>query len=100
MVCLHLINLENELVASEIKITFRGQAWSKNCGEWVYFDCIFLDLGKTIERLLLDKQLIKVHSHLGTHDGQEYGLICTKCNDGIMGLHPEGSRKEGVTGYI
>lgn len=28
------------------------------------------------------------HVHIGTHDGQERGLFCQQCHDGLMG-HPE-----------
>jgi hypothetical protein len=27
------------------------------------------------------------HSHHGTHDGEERGLVCKKCHDGVMGHH-------------
>jgi len=27
------------------------------------------------------------HDHLGTHDGQESGFVCTACDDAIMGVH-------------
>lgn len=40
MVCQHLAPLENELIKSNIKETYRGQAWINNCREWVYFDAV------------------------------------------------------------
>ena len=39
MLCDHLKPLEAELKQSGIKEAYRGQAWSHNCREWVYFDC-------------------------------------------------------------
>ena len=30
------------------------------------------------------------HENLDNKSGMELGLICTKCQDGIMGLHPKG----------
>ena len=42
MVCEHLSTLEQLLITRGVAITYRGQAWSMNCREWVYFDC-FLD---------------------------------------------------------
>ena len=42
-----------------------------------------------MQRLSMDSNVVKIHDHYGTHDGQEYGLICDKCQDGIMGLHPK-----------
>ena len=75
------------MLRESIPITYRGQAWSKSCREWVYFDCV-LD----IDRIRADFDLVSCvekHEHVGTHDGQELGLVCTICNDGIMGRHPE-----------
>jgi len=56
-----------------------------NCREWVYFDC-FLDTAE-IRKHLFFPEFIKDHSHRGTHDGQELGLVCTRCHDAIMGLY-------------
>ena len=42
MVCEHLRQLEDELIAAGVREKFRGRAWSRNCREWVYFDC-YLD---------------------------------------------------------
>jgi hypothetical protein len=39
MTCEHLLPLEEALLAEGIRETSRGQAWSENCREWVYFDC-------------------------------------------------------------
>ena len=89
MICEHLIPLEKELIAAVIKETFRGKAWSDNCREWVYYDCVFTNLEKTIERFHFDRSIIKIHSHLGTHDGHEHGLECAHCKDAIMGKHPK-----------
>lgn len=85
MVCEHLILLDNELSVLGIKETFRGQAWSKNCREWVYYDC-YLDRDSLRKRMSFDP-CIKNHDHLGTHDGQEAGFFCKIHHDGIMGVH-------------
>jgi hypothetical protein len=37
------------------------------------------------------------HEHLGTHDGQEAGFVCTVHQDGIMGAHPKHSK--GIPTY-
>jgi hypothetical protein len=42
MTCEHLRPLEQAMIDAGMKETFRGQAWSNNCREWVYFDC-FID---------------------------------------------------------
>ena len=39
MTCEHLRALEQALRDAGFEPTFRGQAWSENCREWVYFDC-------------------------------------------------------------
>ena len=86
MVCKHLHQLERELIEQGIKETFRGQAWSKNCREWVYFDC-YLNLSAIRQRIAFDDCVID-HTHLGTHDGQESGFVCQVCHDAIMGVSP------------
>lgn len=85
MVCGHLSPLEQALINREIAETFRGQAWSMNCREWVYFDC-FLDISE-IRKHFSFSEFVHDHSHRGTHDGQELGLVCTVCNDAIMGFY-------------
>jgi hypothetical protein len=96
MVCEHLSSLEKELIDKGIEETFRGKAWSFGTREWVYFNCTFVDLNKTIKRLNLNTDIIKIHSHLGTHDGQEHGLQCILCQDAIMGIHPEMNWKHKI----
>lgn len=86
MVCCHLEQLEQELIAAGVKETSRGQAWSRNCREWVYFNCI---LDRDAIRKRIDfPECVKDHDHLGTHDGSESGFVCEECRDGIMGVHP------------
>jgi hypothetical protein len=85
MVCEHLSPLEQALIDRGIAVTFRGQAWSMNCREWVYFDC-FLDTSEIRKRIPFPN-FVHDHSHRGTHDGQERGLVCTICHDGIMGVY-------------
>jgi hypothetical protein len=92
MVCKHLAPLEQELIAAGVVETFRGQAWSNNCREWVYFAC-WLDRQAIRARLPL-AACVRDHEHLGTHDGQEAGFVCGACHDGIMGSHP--SRRGGL----
>ena len=91
MVCEHLSQLEQALIDRGIAVTFRGQAWSMNCREWVYFDC-YLDISGIRKKLSL-AECVQDHSHRGTHDGQEVGLVCTACHDGIMGLYEPVSGK-------
>jgi hypothetical protein len=85
MVCEHLQQLEHEIIQAGINETFRGQAWTKNCREWVYFDC-YLDRESIKKRFSFPDHIVE-HEHKGTHDGQEAGFICKKCNDAIMGYY-------------
>lgn len=87
MVCEHLRQLEMELTGAGIRETFRGQAWSDNCREFVYFDCI-LDR-QSIRNRLSFPDCVKDDEHLGTHSGSESGFYCEQCKDGIMGCHPK-----------
>ena len=86
MTCEHLIELERALIDAGFKETFRGRPWAQNSREWVYFDC-FLP-AQIIRQKLKLAECVKEHEHLGTHDGQEFGFVCTEHNDGIMGHHP------------
>jgi hypothetical protein len=91
MVCEHLRELERELLLSGIKVTFRGQAWSDNCREWVYFDA-FLDTSRIRERYQLSS-VVRDHTHRGTHDGEEHGLVCSACHDALVGfLEPKAGK--------
>jgi hypothetical protein len=90
MTCEHLRLLEDAIIAAGIPETFRGQAWSDNCREWVYFDC-FIDIEAVRKRFSL-AACVHDHIHRGTHDGQERGLECTECHDGIMGSYAPGPR--------
>ena len=87
MVCEHLRQLEAELIASGIQETYRGQVWSDNCREFVYFDCI-LDR-QSIRKRIAFADSVKDSEYLGTHMGSESGFYCEKCKDGIMGHHPK-----------
>jgi hypothetical protein len=83
--CEHLEMLEQELKRRNIKETYRGQAWSKNCREWVYYDCYF-DIEQLRKRFNFP-YFIKYHSNDDVKSGLEEGFVCELCNDTIMGLH-------------
>jgi hypothetical protein len=85
MVCEHLAELEQSLIAAGVVETFHGQPWSSNCREWVYFNC-WLDRPALRSRYKFP-DCVQDHDHLGTHDGQEAGLVCSLCHDAIMGVH-------------
>ena len=56
-----------------------------NCREWVYFDC-YLDIVE-IRKHFNFPDFVRDHYHRGTHDGQELGLVCSRCNDAIVGSY-------------
>lgn len=84
--CEHLIILDKELRSIGVKETFRGQPWSKNCREWVYYDCAF-DFEKIRARLNLP-DFVVTHSNDDPRSGLEAGFVCSQCNDGVIGAHP------------
>lgn len=83
--CEHLIVLDNELKSNGFKETYRGQPWSDNCREWVYYDC-FLDLVAIRKRLNLP-DFVESHSNDDPRSGLEAGLVCSQCHDGVIGAH-------------
>jgi hypothetical protein len=83
--CEHLRALEGALAERGFKESFRGQAWSKACREWVYFD-VYLDREAIRARFRFDDCVVD-HEHLGTHDGAEEGFVCSIHHDGVMGIH-------------
>lgn len=72
MICIHLHELEEAIQARGIRETYRGQAWSENYREWIYFDC-YLEREEIRERFGLEA-CVKDHEHWGTHNGQEAGF--------------------------
>jgi hypothetical protein len=87
MICEHLRSLEQAILARRIRETYRGQPWSLNCREWVYFDC-FIDTVAVMSTFAF-AECVQEHLHRGTHDGQERGLVCSQCHDGIMGSYDQ-----------
>ena len=85
MTCEHLRPLEQAMIDAGMKETFRGQAWSNNCREWVYFDC-FIDTASARKKFAF-APCVREHAHRGTHDGEERGFVCSTCWDGIMGAY-------------
>jgi len=96
MACEHLAALEAALLRAGVPESFRGQAWSQNCREWVYFACV-LDRAALRVRFRLPP-CVEDHEHRGTHDGSEAGFVCTLCHDGVMGLHPSDGGRFPVFG--
>jgi hypothetical protein len=85
--CEHLSPLEEELKSKNIKETYRGQPWTRNCREWVYFDC-YLDMDKIRARYQFPDFIIS-HRNDDGKSGLEAGFYCDQCKDAIIGAHPE-----------
>ena len=84
MVCEHLRPLEHALAAAGIAVGFRGQAWSEQCREWVYYSAV-LDM-KSIRPYLPD--CVEPHENLDPRSGQERGFSDRKrrtCTDSPQG---------------
>lgn len=84
MVCEHLAELEKALLASNVAVTFRGEAWSKNCREWVYFDVV-LDVAALQKRFSFPA-CVSVHENKDPKSGLERVFVCDACHDAVMGL--------------
>jgi hypothetical protein len=87
-VCEHLIEVERALAAAGHTETFRGQAWSDNCREWVYFDTV-LDLEALRRDHHLDPAVVEDHRNEDPKSGTEQGLVCSVHHDGVIGLLPQ-----------
>lgn len=94
MPCKHLQPLESAILAQGIEETFRGQAWSDNCREWVYFNCLL-----NVEAIKQGWQLaacVKISGNDDPRSGCELGFYCMECQDGIMGMHPAHAKSGAV----
>lgn len=89
--CEHLIHLEQEIKARGLKETYRGQPWSNNCREWVYFDCLLVK--EKIEARYNFPSFVSWHSNDDERSGLEAGFVCYHCYDAVIGAHPR--RAEG-----
>jgi len=83
MVCEHLARLEKALIESGATVTSRGQAWTRNCREWVYFDVV-LDT-QALQKRFSFPSCVEVHENKDQKTGLERGFLCTACHDGVMG---------------
>lgn len=84
--CIHLKPVEDYLLSKGYHEVYRGQVWSNNCREWIYFNTI-LQPQELIIQFRLDSTII-IHDYQDIKVGSELGLECTICHDAIMGYHP------------
>lgn len=84
--CMHLRPVQEYLMRLNIKETFRGQTWSINCRDWIYYDCV-LAAESLIKRFDL-QDCVEEHNYLNIKVGGEMGLYCKTCHDAVVGQHP------------
>jgi hypothetical protein len=84
--CEHLAALDRHLKESGFEETFRGQAWSNNCREWAYYDCV-LNFESLRKKFNLP-DFVVVHFNDDPRSGLEAGFTCEECKDGVIGAHP------------
>jgi hypothetical protein len=83
--CEHLIELENYIKNKNIKEIFRGKAWSENCREWAYYDCIF-NINRLKEKFNLNN-CVTIHEYNDIKIANELGFYCNNCKDAIIGFN-------------
>lgn len=91
--CTHLEKVVEYLTHHAIKEAWRGQPWTDNCREWIYYDAV-LDPVFLQRHLSLDA-CIEMHDYSDIKAGSERGLFCTICKDGVMGMHPNDQQAKG-----
>jgi hypothetical protein len=55
--CTHLKPLEDYLMVENMLEVYRGQVWTKNCREWIYYDAV-LNPQKLKEKFHFDDTII------------------------------------------
>lgn len=81
--CEHLREFDAELVARGIPLTYRGQAWSRNCREWAYYTC-YIDLAAVRARLNFPPCVV-AQVNDDPRSGEERGFACEEHHDAVMG---------------
>lgn len=69
--CEHLQKAEDYLLSQGFIITWRGQPWSDNCREWVYFDSILAT--EELKTKLPPDACIETHEYYDMKAGPEPG---------------------------
>lgn len=87
-VCEHLEPVERYVRSLGVRVAWVGSPWSRNCRNWVVFDLAVLDADALRKRFSLPPTVV-VHTHRGTHDGNEHGLVCEEHWDALIGAHPD-----------
>src|SRR4051812_11061384 len=91
--CEHLQPLADYLKERSVPVTWRGQPWTQNCREWVYYDCVLEP--QSLKTKLGLESFIQVHDYVDIKAGSELGLFCDECKDAIIGIHPTSPSAKG-----
>ncbi len=86
--CEHLRQLEAELEARGVPLTFRGQAWSHTiAGSGLILRAILIwrrfGVGLVLLKCVVD------HVNSDPKSGREHGFVCNEHHDGVMGMADE-----------
>ena len=92
MVCEHLAALEAAILRAGVPETFRGQAWSQNCREWVYFACVLDRAALRVAQLDLEHVVADTRG-LGVDRGAD--LDALGAHHGRFGARLTGGRERG-----
>lgn len=88
--------MEAEPIRRGHAVTFRGEPWSRNCRESVYFDRV-LPIAELRARFP-PEACVTDHEFRGTCNGEERGLVCTAHRDALMGRLPREGETESTGG--
>ncbi len=87
-ICQHLRPVQEYIRSLGVRVYDVCTPWTENCRTWVYFENVVVDTESLRSRFNLPASIV-THSHRGTHDGAEHGLVCQQDHDALMGVHPE-----------
>jgi hypothetical protein len=96
-ICEHLKPVEEYIRSLGVRVQAMGSYWSHDSRTWVYFEKATLDAESLIRRFKLP-EFVKVHTHRGTHEGSEHGLVCQLDHDALIGVHPDQAEGAKVVG--
>lgn len=89
--CEHLEPLRLHVLALGGQQQHILQTWS-NARHFAFFACI---LNRPALRAAVPLPAFVVdHDHRGTHDGNESGMVCERCQDGLVGYHPQAAPQD------
>jgi hypothetical protein len=84
--CAHLGALEKYLRDSGAAVQLEGESWwEKPTGGWVAFECY---LAPSLRDRFKLPEFVRYEKYDGKVAGNEAGFFCTRCESGVMGVHP------------